>query len=33
MMVVAEFLSNVPEALSAAARMKKAGHPPAYVLA
>jgi ZIP family zinc transporter len=31
-MVVAVFLSNVPEALSAASGMKKAGHSPAYVL-
>ncbi len=31
-MVVAVFLSNVPEALSAAAGMKKAGHSPAHVL-
>lgn len=31
-MVVAVFLSNVPEALSAAAGMKKAGHKPAYIL-
>jgi ZIP family zinc transporter len=31
-MVVAVFLSNVPEALSAAAGMKKAGHSAAYVL-
>jgi ZIP family zinc transporter len=31
-MVVAVFLSNVPEALSAAAGMKKAGHSPAYIL-
>ena len=32
MMVVAVFLSNVPESLSAASGMKKAGHSPAYVL-
>jgi ZIP family zinc transporter len=31
-MVVAVFLSNVPEALSAATGMKKAGHSPAYIL-
>ncbi len=31
-MVVAVFLSNVPESLSAASGMKKAGHSPAYVL-
>ncbi len=31
-MVAAVFLSNVPEALSAAAGMKKAGHSAAYVL-
>jgi ZIP family zinc transporter len=31
-MVVAVFLSNVPEALSAAAGMKKAGHSSAYIL-
>ena len=31
-MVVAVFLSNVPEALSAAAGMKKAGHSASYIL-
>ncbi len=31
-MVIAVFMSNVPEALSAAAGMKKAGHSSAYVL-
>jgi ZIP family zinc transporter len=31
-MVIAVFMSNVPEALSAASGMKKAGHSPAYVL-
>jgi ZIP family zinc transporter len=31
-MVVAVFLSNVPESLSAASGMKKAGHSSAYVL-
>ena len=31
-MVVAVFLSNVPESLSAASGMKKAGHSPAYIL-
>ncbi len=31
-MVVAVFLSNVPEGLSAAAGMKKAGHSTAYIL-
>ena len=31
-MVVAVFLSNVPEGLSAAAGMKKAGHSAAYIL-
>jgi ZIP family zinc transporter len=30
--VVAVFLSNVPEGLSAAAGMKKAGHSTAYIL-
>lgn len=31
-MVIAVFMSNVPEALSAAAGMKKAGHSPTYIL-
>jgi ZIP family zinc transporter len=31
-MVVAVFLSNVPESLSAASGMKKAGHTPTYIL-
>jgi zinc transporter, ZIP family len=31
-MVAAVFLSNVPEGLSAAAGMKKAGHSAAYIL-
>ena len=31
-MVVAVFLSNVPESLSAASGMKKAGHTPIYIL-
>ncbi len=31
-MVVAVFLSNVPEALSAAAGMKRVGHSAAYIL-
>jgi ZIP family zinc transporter len=31
-MVIAVFMSNVPEALSAASGMKKAGHSSAYVL-
>ncbi|QIN77610.1 ZIP family zinc transporter [Rubrobacter marinus] len=31
-MVAAVFLSNVPEGLSAAAGMRKAGHPASYVL-
>jgi zinc transporter, ZIP family len=31
-MVVAVFLSNVPESLSAASGMKKAGHSPAHIL-
>ncbi len=32
MFVVAAFFSNVPEGLSAAAGMKRAGHSPAYIL-
>ena len=32
MFVVAVFLSNVPEGLSAAAGRKKAGHSKAYIL-
>lgn len=32
-MVAAVFLSNVPEAMSASAGMRKAGHKPAFILA